>query len=311
MKRILIASASDIFYTDTQRTTFFILNGKLQKAITYPEKRREPEINLILSQECSDDREYVAQAQYKWSANCSHLLYDVLSDYFVMRRWLGCNALIHRPTILSKQIIEYLNADLILGVDEVSIQEKAEYCHLEIGFKEIGTWRHAGHQHSYLSYIIRDTFKSLMVEDVTRPKNIIVMRRLTPSHPIKNRNLLEVDRILKFFERNGFYFETVYLEDLSLSEQIACFYNANIIISIHGSGLVWLNFCQECAKVIEIFPPWFSHNGYLKHDFWIVGNQRKLDYKCLYVDNIVGDKNSAYDFDVIVDPEILLELILN
>ena len=94
-----------------------------------------------------------------------------------------------------------------------------------------------------------------------------------------------------------------------MSQQISYFYNAEKIISLHGSGLVWLNFCKPNTKVIELLPPWCKNGNYLKHDFWVIGNNRNLDYKSLYVDELVGDKLSTHNFDIKVAPQILLELL--
>lgn len=310
MEKIQITPPSEIIYTIKQRTTFFIEGGKLNSLISYDEKRRQPEINLYLNKNL-DVGNYVAQAQYKWSANCSHLLYDVLSDHLVLKEITGSNYLIHKPTVLSSQALKFLNSELILGEDENLDDPENKYSYIELGL-EFGTWKHAGHKHSYLSHLIRKFFKDLMVSDHSSPKSIIINRKLTHNHSKFNRNIHDIDVFVSDLKNKySENFTVIELEGLTLSEQIKYFYNAEKIISIHGSGLVWLNFCKENTKVIEIVPPWFKHGKWLKHDFWIIGNQHNLDYKSLYVDQLIGDTSSAYDFDVVVPASIVAELLRN
>jgi hypothetical protein len=308
MEKIQITPSSEIIYNLKQRTTFYIEDSKLNSQISYAEKRRQPEINLYLNKNL-DVGSYVAQAQYKWAANCSHLLYDVLSDHFVLKEITGSKYLVHKPNGLSSQVIKFLNSELILGVDEKLDDPENKYSYLELGL-EFGTWKHSGHMHSYLSNLIRKCFKDLMVNDPNSPKNIIINRKLTASHSKFNRNIHNIDGFVNDLKNKySENFTVIELEGLTLQDQIKYFYNAEKIISIHGSGLVWLNFCKENTKVIEIVPPWFKHDKWLKHDFWIIGNQHNLDYKMLYIDQLVGDSSSAYDFDVIVPVSIVTELL--
>ncbi len=49
------------------------------------------------------------------------------------------------------------------------------------------------------------------------------------------------------------------LESLPLKQQIACFYNASIVVGQHGSGLWNAIWCRECKAIIEL--------GAMKSDF--------------------------------------------
>lgn len=49
-------------------------------------------------------------------------------------------------------------------------------------------------------------------------------------------------------------FNKVYLEDLSLFDQISIFRNAKFIIGVHGAGMTNSVFCNKNVKIIEIIP---------------------------------------------------------
>ena len=68
-------------------------------------------------------------------------------------------------------------------------------------------------------------------------------------------------------------FQTVFLEEMSILEQVALFANAKVIISPHGSSLTNLVFCSRDTTVIELFSP-----HYLRTDYWIIAQQLQLKY---------------------------------
>ena len=68
-------------------------------------------------------------------------------------------------------------------------------------------------------------------------------------------------------------FQTVFLEEMSVTEQVALFANAKVIISPHGSSLTNLVFCSRDTTVIELFSP-----HYLRTDYWIIAQQLQLKY---------------------------------
>lgn len=307
MMRYLIKPITSISYTEKQRKIYHAENNKIISQIGFPEIRIEPEIYLHLNKNSNFYDNYTAQAQYKWSANVSHLLYDVLSDHFVIRELVGSRQLICRSTGLIDQIVEFLGSDIIPG----EFPADGESCFPDVdsrySFIDLGGWRHAGHKHSYLSSIIQRTFSRLQIVDPSYPKNILINRKKR-SNISRNRN---IDNLFEFREKAkilGIDFHVLELDDIPLSEQIKFFFNADKILSIHGSGLVWLNFCQKNAQVVEVLPPWFVNDGYHKHDFWVIGNNANLNYKSLYVDQVVGDLNSSHDIDVVLNPNVIYDL---
>ncbi len=49
-------------------------------------------------------------------------------------------------------------------------------------------------------------------------------------------------------------FQSVHLESLSVREQATLFSNTDIVLSLHGTGLTNIVFCQPHTKIIEVFP---------------------------------------------------------
>ena len=99
------------------------------------------------------------------------------------------------------------------------------------------------------------------------PKRIYVSRaRATKRRIINERELIE------YLGKYGFH--TIYLEDLGI-EQMVYFYNADIIISPHGAGLVNSIFCKKGASTIEICSKTMTS---LKH-FSHIAECMELKYK--------------------------------
>ncbi|MBI2352791.1 glycosyltransferase family 61 protein, partial [Candidatus Dependentiae bacterium] len=77
---------------------------------------------------------------------------------------------------------------------------------------------------------------------------------------IKNRQIDNEDEIFKLFQVFGF--ERYKLASLSYLEQVALFYNADIIIGTHGSGLANIIYCKPSVTIIEIFQKLFCTDFY-------------------------------------------------
>ena len=81
----------------------------------------------------------------------------------------------------------------------------------------------------------------------TEPKSYYISRKLTPKRSLLGE--AELEEALK-----ALGFEVVYLEKLSLREQIDLLANAKLVVGPHGAGLSNLVWMQEPGKVLEIFP---------------------------------------------------------
>jgi hypothetical protein len=163
MQKLVVTPSSEIIYSKDQRTTYYLVDGALRSRLTYPEKRFEPQIDMFLAPH-KDNGYYVAQGQYKWSANCSHLLYDVLSDHLVIRELTGSKILIHKMNQLSSQLLRVTGSGVLPGIEGAADNTTGEFSYIDIP-NATGNWRLAGHQHSFLSGIIQKSLSSLMVTD--------------------------------------------------------------------------------------------------------------------------------------------------
>lgn len=57
-------------------------------------------------------------------------------------------------------------------------------------------------------------------------------------------------------------FETYYLEEMNVTQQIEAFANAAFIVGVHGAGLANLYFANAEAQVLEIFPEYYHDTSY-------------------------------------------------
>lgn len=89
------------------------------------------------------------------------------------------------------------------------------------------------------------------------------------------RHIINEDAVARLLSKAGF--QTVYLEEMTVLEQVSLFANAKVIVAPHGSGLTNLVFCSSKTTVIELFSP-----NYLRTDYWIISQQLELKhYYCL------------------------------
>ena len=103
---------------------------------------------------------------------------------------------------------------------------------------------------------------------------------------------------------------TVFLEEMTLLEQIATFANAKTIVAPHGSGLTNLAFCSPNTKVVELFSP-----NYIRTDYWMISQQLMLqhyylvgqNFSCVSLRNLMYQNALTEDILVNIDA---LELIL-
>jgi tetratricopeptide (TPR) repeat protein/capsular polysaccharide biosynthesis protein len=68
-------------------------------------------------------------------------------------------------------------------------------------------------------------------------------------------------------------FQTFYLEEMSVIDQVALFAAANIIVAPHGSSLTNLVFCNAGTQVIELFSP-----HYVRTDYWMISQQLQIQH---------------------------------
>lgn len=112
--------------------------------------------------------------------------------------------------------------------------------------------------YSYLGEVYSD-----YTEESSAAGSRIFISRRGPRAPSNS------DELSDFLQRRGF--ETVFLEDFSISEQIAIMQRADEVVAIHGAGIAFLALKTKTKALIEIMPP----NVY--HDHFAVGVGNKVD----------------------------------
>lgn len=102
-----------------------------------------------------------------------------------------------------------------------------------------------------------------------------------------------------------FNFEKVVLSELSFSDQVATFYNAEIVIGPHGAGLSHCLFCPPNASLVELLPTPDLLNPGIFHS---IANAAKLKYY-YYLSNNNPDRHSDFEVDTSAIKKIISQAL--
>jgi len=108
---------------------------------------------------------------------------------------------------------------------------------------------------------------SALYAGLRSPRN----RRLLVARRGPARTFHNIEQVQAFLSR--YDFETVYLEGMSMVDQILLFQSAEFIIGVHGAGLANLLFCEPGTKVIELMP-----SVEMRPFFWLISEKLDLVY---------------------------------
>jgi len=156
----------------------------------------------------------------------------------------------------------------ILGIPETKIIESDLHSHIQATEMIVPSFP------GYLDWVPEGTIKFLRqaflakinLANTNSGKRIYISRARA-----KNRQLINESEVEKLLNNQGF--QTIFLEEMSVFEQVAVFANAEAIIAPHGSGLSNLVFCSPNTKVVEIFSP-----NYVRTDYWMISQQLQLQH---------------------------------
>lgn len=98
------------------------------------------------------------------------------------------------------------------------------------------------------------------------PRRIYVSRELASYRKIKNSQ--EVEGLL-----SDYGFTKVMLEQLTFQEQANLFYNADVVFTPHGAGLINIIYCRPNTKVIELLA-----KEHVDCEYWSLASQCDLEY---------------------------------
>jgi len=101
-------------------------------------------------------------------------------------------------------------------------------------------------------------------------------------------------------------------EKLSFIDQVSLFFNAEVVVAPHGSGLANLVFASQYIQVVELFP-----YNQIRIPYWAIANRIGASYYYIMSEPVSSYKIQAeanFDQDIIIDPDKLkrtLDIILN
>ncbi len=98
------------------------------------------------------------------------------------------------------------------------------------------------------------------------------------------RRILNNEAVVQLLEQYGF--QRVYLETLSILEQVHYLNAAEVVVAPHGAGLTNLTFCNPGTQVIEIFSP-----GYITPLYWFLSNMCNLEHYYIMGERLPDDDN--------------------
>lgn len=157
----------------------------------------------------------------------------------------------------------------------------------------------SGNVSPWIIDFLRLSFNRWMQSDNNLPSNIFIGRKKA-----KKRLLLNEEEVSSVLEKNNF--KTIYLEELTVKDQIKIFYNAKKIISVHGAGLTNLLFSQAGCFVLELFPV-----NYVNQCYWTISAYNELDYSYLLGEgiDITDEISHLIDGDFSISIEKILHIL--
>ena len=111
--------------------------------------------------------------------------------------------------------------------------------------------------------------------------------------------------------------KSIVLENLSAEEQINLFQNAELIVGVHGAGLVNLVFCSENTKALIIDVERNARPGGIASMFTGLAEIMKLRWELLIAEEEILEGIDYSNFhnlhcrDVIIDPAVLERALEN
>jgi capsular polysaccharide biosynthesis protein len=111
------------------------------------------------------------------------------------------------------------------------------------------------------------------LENVTTNTQSYASRIYISRQKARNRHVKNEEEIIDFLREYGF--ERVFLEDMSIEDQVRMFSNVKMIIAPHGGGLTNVLFSRNCS-VLEFIPE-NNKAGFFKN----LCSLLDLEYKCI------------------------------
>ncbi|MCY7382714.1 MAG: tetratricopeptide repeat protein [Microcoleus sp. CAN_BIN18] len=155
----------------------------------------------------------------------------------------------------------------ILGIPEEKVLESDRIPHIQATELIVPSFAgYLGWPPGWAIDFLRREFLKGILPSYSYPKRIYISRSKA-----RYRRVLNEEDVVEVLAQSGFV--SILPESMSLAEQIAHFYHAEVIVAAHGSGLTNTIFCQSGTKVIELVSP-----HYISHYYWGISQYLKLEH---------------------------------
>ena len=155
----------------------------------------------------------------------------------------------------------------ILGIPEEKVLESDRLPHIQATELIVPSFAgYLGWSPGWAMDFLRREFLKGILPSLSYPKRIYISRSKA-----RYRRVLNEEDVVEVLEQFGFV--SILPESMSLAEQIAHFYHAEVIVAAHGSGLTNTIFCRQGTKVIELVSP-----HYISHYYWGSSQYLQLEH---------------------------------
>jgi glycosyltransferase involved in cell wall biosynthesis len=198
--------------------------------------------------------------------NYYHWMVEGLLSLDILSRTLGFDSNFKIALPKSRHIAErfdHRDSLKAVGLDRYDIVDVAENL---IKVQE-AIWVDSGDLGAIPAAYVKDFQKRVAgrYAGLSGPRN----RRLFIARKGQARTIDNIEQVQSLLDRHEF--ETVYLEDKSIIDQILLFQSAHFVVGAHGAGLSNLLFCEPGTKVIEFMP-----SVELRPFFWLLSEKLGL-----------------------------------
>ncbi|UNU24521.1 tetratricopeptide repeat protein [Microcoleus vaginatus] len=155
----------------------------------------------------------------------------------------------------------------ILGIPEEKVLESDRLPHIQATELIVPSFAgYLGWPSGWAMDFLRREFLKGIIPSSRYPKRIYISRSKA-----RYRRVLNEEDVVEVLEQFGFV--SILPESMSLAEQIAHFYHAEVIVAAHGSGLTNTIFSRQGTKVIELVSP-----HYISHYYWGSSQYLQLEH---------------------------------
>ena len=244
---------------------------------------------------------------HSWYDNYYHWLIEILPRLSLVRsRMKEFTLLMH-----ANQSPFHKSSLALLGVDHVEeIRDDELVCCDRVSFMNfpiqpvIEKYSHDGRRirlnrtnvHPGLMKKIREEVLSAAgVVPASPGLSVYISRKKAPKRKVENE-----DEVETFLHARGF--SSVFLEDLTFTEQVKLLYNTKILVGAHGAGMANIIFMQPGTQVLD-----FTHRDY--HEFCFLNIANAVDVRLAQINSPGKSYENPQQNDVKIDMGILGKLI--